>query len=257
MIGREFKYLEEQYGLSGAREVFEKICLSIVDNGCGVKAYPGDDGIDIIVRTDGKIYVYQCKFFTDRVSDPQKKQIRDSFNSLMNSIHKEDIELWTLCIPTTLTSEETYWKNKWFSKKEKEFKIKMNLVDKDQIINKLKLNGMYDNYFGTITIDKKLFNGFSDKEYICKLSPLMSEIARNDFRYSTIEFISYVEDLVNKYEYDPRFKDSNFIKLLNDLIMIISFNAHDGIIRNQQILNNILEIRTNILTEYNRLFLNK
>ncbi|MDI0267244.1 hypothetical protein QIW52_14765 [Clostridioides difficile] len=257
MIGREFKYLEEKYGLSSARNYFEEICLTIVDNGSGVQAYPGDDGIDIMVRKGNKTSVYQCKFFMDRLGEPQKNQIRKSFNSLMKSKHKDSVESWTLCIATTLTSEETHWKNNWFSKKEKEFNIKMNLIDKGQIINKLKLNGMYDKYFGTITIDRDLINNFNDKEYISFFSPLMNEIANNDFKYPNIDFILYVENLINKYHYDPRFKDSNFIELLDDLIKLLVFNAYDGIIRNEQILNKIFEIRKNIRTEYNKLFINK
>lgn len=254
MVGREFKYLEEIYGVSGAREVFEKICTSIIDNGCRVEPYPGDDGIDIIERNGCKISVYQCKFFTERVNDSQKKQIKESFKSLMKSIHKDNVESWTLCIPTTLTSKEMNWINKWFLENEKELNIKMNLMDKDQIINKLHEKKIYDRYFSTLTIDQGLFNSFNNQNYISSLSPLMNEIARNDFRYSTIEFILLVEDIVNKYEYDPRFMDSSLIDLLDNLIKVISFNAHDGIIRDKQILNDILEIRKNILSEYKRLF---
>lgn len=254
MVGREFKYLEEKYGLSGARDVFEKICVSIVNNGCIVKEYPGDDGIDIIVRNGRKVSIYQCKFFTGRIGDPQKEQIRKSFKSLMESRYKDCVKSWTLCVATTLTSEEMSWINKWFSKKEEEFNIEMNLMDKDQIINKLHDNKIYDRYFSTLTIDKGLFNSLSDKSYISSLSPLMHYIARNDFRCSTIEFISFVEGIVNKYEYDPKFMESSLIYLLEDLITVISLNAHNGVIRNQQILNDIWEIRKNILSEYKRLF---
>lgn len=254
MVGREFKYLEEKYGLSGARDVFEKICVSIVDNGCGIQTYPGDDGIDIIVRNGKKVSIYQCKFFTGRIGDTQKEQIKKSFESLMKSRHKEYVESWTLCIATTLTSKEMSWINKWFSKKEEEFNIEMNLMDKDQIINKLHNNKMYDRYFSTLTIDKGLFNSLSDQSYISSLSPLMHEIASNDFRCSTIEFISSVKGIVNKYEYDPKFMDSSLIHLLDDLIKVISFNAHNSVIRDQKILNDILEIRKNILSEYKRLF---
>lgn len=259
MVGREFKYLEEKYGKAGAREVFEKICFDLVNlknNGASmIQPYPGDDGIDILLKKGNKMDVYQCKFFIDRIEEVQRQQIRKAFKSLINSQFKGLVETWTLCIATTLTSNEMQWWNTWSEKKGKEFSIKMRLMDKNAIISELKNYNLYDSYFNTLTIDKKFFNSLGDKEYIECFSPLMSEISRNDFRFTDGNFIIYVEDLVMKYEYNPRFKDSNFIIYLNDLIAKISFNAQNGFIKDQNILNEIFEIRKNICIEYEKLFM--
>jgi hypothetical protein len=72
MQQRDFSFLKEKYTTEGAREVFERICHSILKKKHNdkevkmVKANPGDKGIDVYVGNIiyEEIIVYQCKYFT-------------------------------------------------------------------------------------------------------------------------------------------------------------------------------------------------
>ena len=85
----DFKYLVTKYGLAGAREKFEKICIEVFQEEFGplakeVAVSQGDDGIDVLVGDlDDRPSIYQCKFFIDGIGDSQKQQIRESFRKVV------------------------------------------------------------------------------------------------------------------------------------------------------------------------------
>lgn len=107
---RDFKFLIEEYGLSGARDKFEDICEILLSamysdkNVQKVHAFPGDSGIDVLVGEprQATIHVFQCKFFTGRIGDSLKAQIRNSFKKAAES---SEMFAWTLCLPTILTQK--------------------------------------------------------------------------------------------------------------------------------------------------------
>src|SRR5262245_9600702 len=101
------------YGLAGAREKFEELCVQLVKselpNADKVRVQRGDKGIDVhvgeLTATDG-IEVYQCKFFPDGLDNSQKSQIRDSFTVCRTNFK---LKRWTLCLPLDLSVEEKTW----------------------------------------------------------------------------------------------------------------------------------------------------
>ena len=66
-VERDFKYLRDIHGDSGAREIFEKICTQLLyslndSEAHGIRSSQGDAGIDILVGDfTSPIENYQCK----------------------------------------------------------------------------------------------------------------------------------------------------------------------------------------------------
>jgi len=257
-MNRGFKYLADMYGDSGARIKFEEICQSLMqsmfESAYTVECYPGDDGIDVYIKDEEKINVYQCKYFVDRIKDVQKSQIKNSLKVLMESIHKKRVKKWILCMPTTLTSKEHDWWLKWSEENRKKYEIEIELIDETNLLNLLRKNNLYKDNFEIIEIDKNMLKELSKTKYIDSMAIIINEINKNDFRYSDVKFISQCDDIVNKYSYDPIFKDSNLIIAIDSLSEIISYNVQNGIISNQQILDKIKVLREEILKEYKDIF---
>lgn len=81
-----------------------------------LRAAPGDWGIDAVVgELDGRVAIWQAKFFPDEVSDTQQGQIRGSFNQAMKKASEEGykVDFWTLCIPIQMSPEEAKWFDGW------------------------------------------------------------------------------------------------------------------------------------------------
>jgi len=107
---RDFRYLRDQHGDAGAREIFEKICSRLFSALFGadahnIKVSQEDEGIDVLVGDfSAPIDVYQCKYFIDGVGNSQKQQIRDSFKrAIESSTYK--MKKWTVCLPCELTAK--------------------------------------------------------------------------------------------------------------------------------------------------------
>ncbi|WP_303862087.1 hypothetical protein [Alkalibaculum bacchi] len=257
-MNRGFKYLVDQYGNSGAREKFEEICFRYVQETFGlaysVESYPGDDGIDIYVQYNDTIVVYQCKFFITNMGDAQKNQVRKSYNTLMNSLHKDRVIKWILCIPIKLTSKSHDWWIKWSSKKSQEHGITIELLDESNLISNLKKSKLYKEYFEIIELDKNVFGSIIKDEYIKNLSPIIYNISNNNFQHSNIETIIAFENIVNKYKFDPFFENNDLIIGIDCLTELVSSNAQDGVINNRDVLDTIYSVRDKILKEYQSLF---
>lgn len=120
----------------GARILFEKLITSIVKlkhkEARSIRPNPGDWGIDTYLgELNDRIFVWQAKYFINGIENSQKSNIRESFQNLIkNSIeHSFKVDVWTLCIPCSLSAKETQWWENWKKKKEKENKIKIMLWD--------------------------------------------------------------------------------------------------------------------------------
>jgi hypothetical protein len=84
---------------------------------------PGDWGIDAFIGDlDGRISVWQAKFFINSIANTQQRQIRDSFAQLMGKAAEESfaVEFWMLCIPILLSAEEAKWFDAWRKRRQKE-----------------------------------------------------------------------------------------------------------------------------------------
>jgi hypothetical protein len=114
-------------GKDGARTRFERLITQLVklDHGAArrVEANPGDWGLDIIVGDfgEGRIMVWQAKYFIDGVRAVQKTQIAEALAQVMKKAAEEKflVEVWTLCLPVSLDPATTKWWDTWKKDKEK------------------------------------------------------------------------------------------------------------------------------------------
>lgn len=129
----------------GARIRFEELITQLVKirhlSATQIRAAPGDWGIDCIAGTlsSGSSYIWQAKYFINGVGKSQQQQIRESFQQL-NKKSKEygfTVDVWTLCIPCSLSPEELKWWDGWKKRLEKDSGINIQLMDKTDIIKLL------------------------------------------------------------------------------------------------------------------------
>lgn len=157
-MNRNWSDFKAIYGnIAGAREEFENACESLFR-----KIYPGkhvsqmkvtvgDGGIDIFVGEFGvePITVIQCKFFLDTFEDSQKNQIRDSFNTAINS-EKYELKEWILCIPRVIDIAENSWWFNWKHKKLGEHKKANDFIqikNGNELIDLFKEHNLYNQIF--------------------------------------------------------------------------------------------------------------
>ena len=148
---RDFRYLRDKYTDGGAREIFEKICIQLMqskfNNAYPVKVSQGDDGIDIFVgHFSNSIDVYQCKYFIDGVGDSQRAQIRESFNRAV-STDRYTLNNWYLCLPCVLNEKEHIWWWSWKKKMEDKYNVRIKLYEGSLLITELKKYDIYDTLF--------------------------------------------------------------------------------------------------------------
>ncbi|UTJ05544.1 hypothetical protein [Arcobacter roscoffensis] len=156
MEEKDFHDLKSMYGEVGARDFYEKSCLSILEskyqNAHTVKAgYKGDGGIDIYIGDLGinPIDIYQCKYFLNNLNDSQKQQIK---KSLIRAIEHEDYNLtaWYLCLPKDLTKDEIIWFNKMKKSIIEQYKLNNIVIDYKEgstLINYAKQEKVYSSIF--------------------------------------------------------------------------------------------------------------
>lgn len=149
---RDFRYLRDQHGDAGARDIFEKICSQLFSTIYGstahnIKVSQGDEGIDIFVGDfSAPGDVYQCKYFIDGIGDSQKQQIRNSFKrAVESSVFK--MKCWALCLPCELTIKEFQWWSEWKNQKVKLHGIDITLLEGSYLISQLKKQNLYATTF--------------------------------------------------------------------------------------------------------------
>lgn len=149
---RDFRYLREQHGDAGAREIFEKICSQLFaslygSNAHNIKASQGDEGIDILVGDfSAPIDVFQCKYFVDGIDSSQKQQISHSFNRAYES-DMFKMKRWILCLPCELTAKEFQWWSEWKNRMTELRSIPIELYDGCFLITQLKKQEIYASAF--------------------------------------------------------------------------------------------------------------
>lgn len=136
--------------LPGARHAFEEACVDIFQKKFpdkqvrGIKANPGDEGVDVYVGKIGvePVEVYQCKYFIYGLGDSQKEQIRSSFRKAYSS-QKLELKKWFLCIPTEMDLDEITWFNQWKQKQT----VEIEFITGSMLIADAKEVGIYDLIF--------------------------------------------------------------------------------------------------------------
>jgi len=145
MVNIDFRMLINQAGnVEGARVLFQKLIASLVrvryKDAREIRPSPGDWGIDVLVgKLTGISLVWQAKYFIDGLGESQKEQVRTSFAKLMMKVEEKGLSInaWTLCIPLSLSPDETVWWEKWQKRNAKKYKIKIELMDETAIRSEL------------------------------------------------------------------------------------------------------------------------
>lgn len=136
------RQLEIQAGtVEGARTLFEKLIVHLMKvqykDAKRIQSVRGDWGIDAIKGelSSGTCIVWQAKYFINGIDEPQKKQIRNSFEQVVKKSKEKGFKIntWYLCIPCSLSPEATKWWESWHKKKTKETNIRIGLIDETEI----------------------------------------------------------------------------------------------------------------------------
>lgn len=136
------RQLEIQAGtVEGARTLFEKLIVHLMKvqykDAKRIRSERGEWGIDAIKGelSSGTCIVWQAKYFINGIDEPQKKQIRNSFEQVVKKSKEKGFKIntWYLCIPCSLSPEATKWWESWHKKKTKETNIRIGLIDETEI----------------------------------------------------------------------------------------------------------------------------
>ncbi len=131
-------------GHAGAPEDFEQMIAQLVQATQGsahrVFAYPGDWGIDVFTGDlNGRITVWQAKYFRNGVAKSQKDQIGKSFDSVNRAAQKHGhrIGRWILCTQCSLDAPTLKWWQEWKATQQRETGIQIDLWDETRLIELL------------------------------------------------------------------------------------------------------------------------
>src|SRR5690348_10537787 len=118
---------EARVGKQGAREDFEQMLGLLVqathDRAHLVFADPGDWGIDVLVgNLNGRVTIWQAKYFIQGFKQPQKRQVNESFQSAMQNAARwgYTVDHWILCVPLSLNAPTLQWWQDWQAMRERE-----------------------------------------------------------------------------------------------------------------------------------------
>ncbi len=135
-----------------ARDAFEEFCSEILK-----KHYPGKAVVlnkDYKEKTEKKINViYESKYFTDKLDDSRKGQIRKSFKDFVNRKNKikQKVFVWVLCIPYVLNDDEMKWWVSWNEKMRDKYSVNIEIFDSDHCIELAKKYDLYNKWFKNVT----------------------------------------------------------------------------------------------------------
>lgn len=213
-MNEEWIYLVKRYTEAGARSKFEDICATLLKKKFPtefvktVKIKVGDGGVDIFIGDieNKPIQIFQCKFFVNGIAESQKKQIRESFDTAINSENFR-CSKWTLCIPEKLTLDNHKWWSGWIKRKTKEYDLPNNfidLIDGADLVDSLKEFELYNSIF-----DEDIKNNIDEiKKSLEKPLP--------DLERELLSASGYIENLKN---YFSKNKDTHIHRKETDEIV--------------------------------------
>lgn len=118
---------EARKGAQGAREDFGQMLGLLVQATQGdahlIFANPGDWGIDVLVgNLNGRVAIWQAKYFIREFKESQKRQVGESFRSAMQNSMREGytVDRWVLCVPVSLDPPTMRWWQDWRGRRERE-----------------------------------------------------------------------------------------------------------------------------------------
>ena len=217
-----FKRLQDLYTKEGARYAFEILTKELLNSELGivrsVGVHSGDNGIECYLgNLDSKPTIFQCKYFPEAILDPQKQQIRESFQRISNN-KDIDCEKWILCVPKDLSYDE----NKWFDEWKKKQTISIELYDESYLRGLLNKHvHVRDQYFQNTNVEllkqiievlSKINSGLETSLTKRKKPDLeLGIIANNDeFFYNEMIIPVFVD---YRKVFEENIKENNFISV--------------------------------------------
>ena len=157
-------FIRKHEGKAGSRDIFENLILELLKaenpdkEVHRVAASPGDGGIDILVQQDNGIDIYQCKFFTDKLGDSQRDQIRKSFNKALED-KGVSVLRWFLCMPREQELEEISWVHNFIKERSDKYGVEIHFIYGTEITNRMEAFApeLIEKYF-SITAPKHFTN---------------------------------------------------------------------------------------------------
>lgn len=123
-----------------ASKDFEQMLALLVDAVHGeanlILANPGDWGIDVFVGDlNGRVTIWQAKYFVREFGGSQQGQIRDSFASALKAAGKNGytVDRWILCIPSSMDGPMTKWWQQWSAAKQLQTGVTIDLWQETEL----------------------------------------------------------------------------------------------------------------------------
>jgi hypothetical protein len=120
-----------------------------------VFANPGDWGIDVLAGSlNGRVTVWQAKYFALGISRSQRAQIGSSFATVVAKAaeHGFTLERWVLCAPASMDTRTRQWWEGWKETHERDTGVAIDLWD-ENVLRELLLTeeaaAVYEEYYGT------------------------------------------------------------------------------------------------------------
>lgn len=131
----------QRRGEAGGREDFEQMLGLLVSAVTGsqatvVQANPGDWGIDVLVGDlNGRVTIWQAKYFINGFGDSQKGQVRKSFASARRYAGEEGhvIDRWVLCVPCGMDPPTLRWWQQWSGEQRAKTGVEIELWDETEL----------------------------------------------------------------------------------------------------------------------------
>jgi hypothetical protein len=148
-------------GIEAGRGKFQRLVADLVhaqtSEAREVRENPGDWGIDTFVGSlaGGHIQVWQAKYFIEGFGATQKRQVRDSFRSLLTKANARGIRVveWTLVMPRNMDALTIVWWDRWKTKTRDQTGVKISLWGETELRAKLLVasnSPIKDQYFGSV-----------------------------------------------------------------------------------------------------------
>lgn len=199
-------YKVRNTNVEGARAAFEKDCTTLFNiihkdrNVKTVKVSVGDGGIDVFVGNIGvePIIVIQCKFFLEAFGASQKQQIKDSFNTVINSVEFETEE-WILCIPRTLDLKQNKWWCEWADAMKSKHSLKDDFIilnDGNNLIDLFKTHNLFNQVF---KIEDSLKIADIDKKVDVIYKTITNDISFDETQIEINKANFYLENVPNLF----------------------------------------------------------
>jgi hypothetical protein len=147
-------------GKAGAPGDFEQMLGLLVratsgENASLVFPNPGDWGIDVLAGSlNGRVTVWQAKYFAQGISRSQRAQIESSFATVVAKAaeHGFTLERWVLCAPASMDTRTRQWWEEWKETRERDTGVAIDLWD-ENVLRELLLTqeaaAVYEEYYGT------------------------------------------------------------------------------------------------------------